>query len=367
MQVLKEELQSLKQKSSGGLLATASASGIMDFNSMTKEELAAKVVSYQQFMSKYIVEAQQQKILAVKAAEAAAMSKYEEKLKLLGGSSDSPSTSAPLSRVSPSPETKLYDDRSANVAAAAKAGRSRWGDQEVAKATQAVNGVKVNGVKLPADFTSAPVPLSSTTPTILPGTSLYDSRNAMVAAAGAAGKSRWGEAEIKKATEEAAKRPALSAPSSSSPPVWTAAPMDQIVVTPEIEAADHGLRNDGGVGGPSLAQRVNLGMQLFEGGVPNGALTPPAAIEQGSSAPSLFEARNARVAAAAAAGKSRWGPMENERIAQLVGVAALPSSVGSAAIPPEVIEADHGLRADGGVGGPTLAQRVNLGAKLLGP
>ena len=33
-------------------------------------------------------------------------------------------------------------------------------------------------------------------------------------------------------------------------------------ITPEIEAADHGMRNDGGVDGPSLAQRVNLGAAL---------------------------------------------------------------------------------------------------------
>jgi len=33
--------------------------------------------------------------------------------------------------------------------------------------------------------------------------------------------------------------------------------------TPEIEAADHGLQADGGVGGPSLAERVNLGAELL--------------------------------------------------------------------------------------------------------
>jgi serine O-acetyltransferase len=35
-------------------------------------------------------------------------------------------------------------------------------------------------------------------------------------------------------------------------------------------------------------------------------------------------------------------------------------------VPPEVLEADHGLRADGGVDGPTLAERVALGAKAKG-
>lgn len=358
-------MELLKQNASVGALATTPASGNMDFSSMTKEELAAKLVSYQQFMAKYIVEAQQQKMLAMKAAEAATKAKYEEKLKLLGGSSDSRSTAAPLAMAAFSPETKLYDERTANVAAAAKAGKSRWGDQEVAKATQAVNGVKVNGGTVPAKVTVTASPIIATT--IPSGTGLYNYRNAMVAAAGAAGKSRWGAAEVKKATEEAAKNPALAASALRQ----TAAPIARVVVTPEIEAADHGLRNDGGVGGPSLAERVNLGMQLFEALRANGVLAPPAPTANGSAATSLFQARNARVAAAATAGKSRWGPMENEKSAQLAGAAALPPGAPSAAAvittPPEVIEADHGLRADGGVGGPTLAQRVNLGVKLLSP
>ena len=37
-----------------------------------------------------------------------------------------------------------------------------------------------------------------------------------------------------------------------------------VTVTPEIAAADHGLQSDGGVGGPSLADRVNLGAQLLQ-------------------------------------------------------------------------------------------------------
>ena len=36
------------------------------------------------------------------------------------------------------------------------------------------------------------------------------------------------------------------------------------VILPEIKAADHGLRADGGVGGPSLADRVNLGAKLLQ-------------------------------------------------------------------------------------------------------
>jgi hypothetical protein len=201
MQALRGEVESLKQNPSGGALATATAAsaGDSDIGSMTKEELAAKLLSYQQFMAKYIVDAQQQKMLAVKAAEAATKSKYEEKLKLLGAatSSDSDAPTTPALVAVASPETKLYEERSATVAAAAKAGKSRWGDQEVARATQAVNGVKVNGMKVPTSVPGTPAPISTAgSTTILSGTRLYYHRNAVVAASGAAGKSRWGDAEV---------------------------------------------------------------------------------------------------------------------------------------------------------------------------
>jgi hypothetical protein len=74
----------------------------------------------------------------------------------------------------------------------------------------------------------------------------------MIAAAGKAGKSRWGDMEIIKVTKLAASLPAASAAVAFAP------------VPPEVEAADHGLRNDGGVGGPSLAQRINLGAALLD-------------------------------------------------------------------------------------------------------
>ncbi|KAL3900093.1 MAG: hypothetical protein SGARI_006317, partial [Bacillariaceae sp.] len=312
---------------------------------MSKEQLAGRLVTYQQFMSRYIVEAQEQKMKAVKAAEAAVAAKYEQKLQLYQAKEVTPT----LPAIPDSPATKLYDSRNANIAAAAAAGKSRWGDMEVAKAKASsppVNGVQVNGA-------SAPVVEESVDPNaiaILSGNSLYYHRNQMVAAAGAAGKSRWGDAEVKKATTEASKTPpagaAPSAPvSASTAPPAPAAP--KITVTPEIEAADHGLRNDGGVGGPSLAERVNLGATLGEQSIANGAATP---VSNGqASSPSLYDGRNARVAAAAAAGKSRWGTMENERAAASLSTSASPAAAVAVAVPPEVEEADHGLRADGGV------------------
>ena len=325
---------------------------------MSKVELAGQLVTYQQFMSKYIVKAAEEKRRAVLAAEAAITAKYEQKLKLYQKAPPPPPAS---------PATKLYEGRNANVAAAAKAGKSRWGDMEVAKSggvsSNAVNGVQVNGATVPATT----VQKDPASITILSGSNLYYSRNQMVAAAAAAGKSRWGEAEVKKATKAAAEGPGALPPSApATPTVTSPPPAPKITVTPEIEAADHGLRNDGGVGGPSLAERVNLGQLLFSNDAASSTTLAPA----GSG--SLYDSRNARVAAAAAAGKSRWGSMENERAASLASN-ALPGSSASAVavaafpVPPEVAEADHGLRADGGVGGPSLAERVNLGANLLRP
>ena len=337
-------------KSGGGALTVPPS---MDIGDMTKEEMAQKLISYQQFMAKYIVEAQQQKAKAVTAAEAAVKQKYEDKL-LLAGSSEPPAAKAV--QISQGGETKLYQDRSEKVSAAAKAGKSRWGDMENQRAATAASGnsstEKANGIQVQ----------SSSVPPVL-DRSLFDKRNVMVAAAGKAGKSRWGEKEIEKATNQATALPSASAaPTVPQPVAAAAAP-----VPPEVAEADHGLRNDGGVGGPSLAERVNLGSQLF--GATSVPATPVPAVAV-AAGPSLFDKRNVMVAAAGKAGKSRWGDMEIQK-AQ-THVTALPSAgspaaaVSVAAVPLEVQEADHGLRADGGVGGPSLAQRVNLGASLLG-
>lgn len=378
IQTLKSEVTELKEeiasvpKESAVVLSTPPTPGA-DLSNMTTEQLRAKLVQYQDFMAKYIVQAQHQKMKAVQAAEAATAAKYEEKIKfLLAGAppSDSSSTTVPAPKIG-SAETKLYDTRSATVAAAGKAGKSRWGDKEVAKVkmtegdvkTDALNGTKmVNGV---AETATATAPIG------LPGSDVFDKRNQKIAAAGKAGKSRWGEAEVKKATETA------SAPSLSSAP---AAP-----VTKEIEEADHGLRNDGGVGGPSLAERVNLGQQLFTGSdAATATATPPPATEIAQAAtlapPSVYDLRNARIARAAAAGKSRWGTAENSKATDLTVAsnalsgsqpAAAAAAVSAAAKQPEIVStpeieaADHGLRNDGGVGGPSLAERVNLGSGLL--
>jgi hypothetical protein len=146
-----------------------------------------------------------------------------------------------------------------------------------------------------------------------------------------------------------------SAPAKPTPAV--SAPVD-VPVPPEVAAADHGLRNDGGVGGPSLAQRINMGAQLL-----GGSATPVASAPMASaSTPSWYDKRNAR----------RWGTMEIQKARVRVRgemATALPAATGAAApasVSAEVEAADHGLRNDGGVGGPSLAQQISMGAHLRG-
>ena len=110
----------------------------------------------------------------------------------------------------------------------------------------------------------------------------------------------------------------------------------------------------------------------------------------------LYVARNAAVSKAGA--QSRWGPLEVQRVSGVSAasrsvvngasssssnVAATPPTVtttmpvngGSVPVmsttatttvvpvPPEVAEADHGLRSDGSIGGLTLAERIYFGAQ----
>jgi hypothetical protein len=363
---LKKEMEELKQGRSGGALAPPSNKDITD---MSKDEMAQKLLSYQEFMAKYIVEAQQQKAKAVQAAELALKERYDEKIILLQGSTSAPAPPASVSAIqieTVSKESQLYKDRSEKVSAAAKAGKSRWGDLENERSAQAAVAVTPATLKT----TTNGVQVARFAVPTVSDRSLYDKRNAMISAAGKAGKSRWGSMEVAKATKEAVALPAAS--NDAPKPAAPNAPKVEVQaeVPPEVVAADHGLRNDGGVGGPSLADRINLGSQLLaDAGVPvaNNPTVPAVATL------SVFNKRNLMVAAAGKAGKSRWGEMEVQRAQTLV--AALPSaaeratpvvSAAASTVSPEVEAADHGLRNDGGVGGPSLAQRINLGASILG-
>mmetsp|Transcript_20802 Transcript_20802/g.23586 ORF Transcript_20802/g.23586 Transcript_20802/m.23586 type:complete len:344 (-) Transcript_20802:269-1300(-) len=241
------------------------------------EDLSKKLLAYQSFMAEYIVKAQEEKYKAVKAAEAAASKKYEDKMSafLLTGSSAPALTTA---------ESKSYVERNANLAAATKAGKSpRWGDKEVQRVT-GIDAPKASVIK-PAEPSTDPVSLETIAaadhglradggvggltlaerltssaaepsnvvaiPVTSTNLSYFDQRSAYIANAAKSGKqTRWGSMEENKCVEFA---------SNALP----AANGQVVEVTPEIAAADHGLRSDGGVGGPSLAERVNLGARLL--------------------------------------------------------------------------------------------------------
>jgi len=174
-------------------------------------------------------------------------------------------------------------------------------------------------------------------------------------------------------------------------------------VPDEVIAADHGLRADGGVGGLSLADRVSKGAHAQTA---NGQSEPVQSMKEtsishaqtanGQSEPvqsmkeisisvddprvKVYLERNRVIADAAKAGAhNRWGSREEKLATDYVSLSLTGATgtskaeapvltapvVSNEPVPAEVIAADHGLRADGGVGGPSLADRVNLGAQLL--
>jgi hypothetical protein len=323
---LKDELASLKSGSSA--ITTPPVEG-------SSEEFAAKLLAYQQFMAKYIVKSQEDKIKAIKAAEEATAKKYEEKVAFLLGSSQESISATPTSSATPvlSGNQALYQKRNTAVSEAAKAGKSRWGDKEAQRAAEQVGGASV---------ASAAVETAPASSVLSGNQALYQKRNAAVSEAAKVGKSRWGDLEVKKVTDSSIAFTGMNGEV-------------MIEVPPEVERADHGLRADGGVGGPSLAERVAMGAAVLSATPASSATT----VLSGNQA--LYQKRNAMVSAAAKAGKSRWGDMEVQKVARLALVQ--PAPVG--AVSPQVAAADHGLRADGSVGGPSLSERVNLGAQLL--
>jgi hypothetical protein len=382
MEALKAELEAMKKSLpatsaapttvSTVVLATGGSENLMDYS---KEELAAKVIQYQEFMKQYIVKAQDQKAKAVKFAEQSVESKYQL---LLGSAGTAAAPSAPLAVAQESSD--LFTKRNAAVSAAAAAGKSRWGDMEAQRAgvgaatTAAVNGAPaapaaalvvpkevleadhglrndggVGGLTLAeriaqgsrGSSVAAPAAAAAATPAASP---LYIKRNARVVAAAAAGKSRWGS------EENASIQKLMSLPASASAPAAPtqavsapkAAAVSLQAVPQNVKDADHGLRNDGGVGGLTLAERIAQGSRGS-----TGVAAPLATTVAAPPVSPLYIKRNARVVAAAAAGKSRWGSMENERIQKLV---ALPA--GSTDSPP----------INGA--GPSLQGRVNLGAQF---
>lgn len=186
---LKAQIEQLK--SNPALPAAAPAEPV---SIVSASDAEAKLASYQQFMSEYIVNAQNQKLMAVKEAELKAEKKFQERLEQLLAASG---VALPSSDVVPetAAELTLFEKRNLKVAAAGEAGKSRWGSLEVKKAAESVKSQPVVVASAAADDST-----------------LFDQRNARVVAAAAAGKSRWGDKEVERAGGSASTPAAPAAP-----------------------------------------------------------------------------------------------------------------------------------------------------------
>ena len=178
-QDLKVEIQQLKSNP-----ALPAATTVEPVSITYSSEAEAKLASYQQWMSEYIVNAQNQKLLAVREAELNAEKKFQVRLeKLMAASGVAlPPSAAVETHPAAAAELSLFQKRNLKVAAAGEAGKSRWGSLEVQKAAGNVK--------------SQPVVVASST---VEESSIYDQRNARVVASAAAGKSRWGAMEVQRA------------------------------------------------------------------------------------------------------------------------------------------------------------------------
>lgn len=187
-QALKAEIQQLKTSSA---LAAAPAPApvpapVMPSSVLATSELESKIESYKSFMTDYIVNAQNQKLLAVKEAELKAENKFQERLEKLfeAGGMALPSSGSVVEAAPVVVEETLFQKRNKEMVAAGAAGKSRWGDKEIERANEQVK--------------SQPTAAAAVA-------SLFDLRNAAVSAAGAKGKSRWGDMEVAKANGAMAK------------------------------------------------------------------------------------------------------------------------------------------------------------------
>lgn len=267
-------------------------------------------------------DAKVEKEMSVKAAEEAVAKKYEKQLAQLKGAINS-SSPAPSDFVDPAPALTttinpddLYLKRNARISEAAAAGNSRWGDREVQRAQQ-VNSGRVITANTHAPTKIIPpvngIARASKMPAVTPkasasyalGDYLYQKRNANLAAAAAAGKSRWGGKEIQKVQQ-----------SGHDPSLMSAATKDNDVYQ----------GRSGTVSGAAAAGKARWGGKEVD------------RIQAVNSAPSItvdlsaevqndiYVKRNSYIAAAAAAGKSRWGEQEIKRVEDIEAPAKVTPS-----------------------------------------
>ena len=305
-QALRKEITTLKsiQAITGGTVESPPAIATPPVDNTA---LAQQLFSYQTFMEEYMVNAQNQKLQAVREAELKAEKKFQERLEKLLAASNAALKESSVDATVLSTEPTLFEKRNARIVAAAKAGVSRWGKLEVDKAANEQTKTAPVAESTPASFGSTAEP------------TLFDQRNAMIIAAANAGKSRWGAMEIKRAQSSGVSLSAVaSSPISSESSLFdqrnakviaSAAAGKSRWGSMEVDRAQ-GTATNGNVvpisASVSLEDRVNLGAQLLG--------TSKSAASSVVQSTSLYDQRNAMVIAAASAGKSRWGRKEVERV-----------------------------------------------------
>lgn len=389
---LKAEIAQLKsiQSITGGTIDSPPA--ISTSIPTDNTAIAQKLVSYQTFMEEYMVNAQNQKLLAIREAELKAEKKFQERLEKLLAASNAALREKSVDATVLSRELTLFEKRNARVIAAAQAGVSRWGSMEVERAQELAKNA-------PA-VTSMPATSKSSAEL-----TLFDQRNAKVVAAAAAGKSRWGDMEVNKAKNSGVTAVSQSSSSTNSQVAesslfvqrnakivaaaaagksrWGSMEVDRAISSGASGTIVNVQSTTPAPSVVTLADRINLGAQLL------GASTKvPAATQSASSAAqstgSLFDQRNAKVVAAANAGKSRWGSMEVDK-AKGSGISASSQSVtvGKESLFEQrnakvvaaanagrsrwgAMEVDRAKTGSKSANTPSLGGRVNVGAQLVG-
>eukprot|EP00594_Rhizosolenia_setigera_P013275 CAMPEP_0178962836 /NCGR_PEP_ID=MMETSP0789-20121207/14621_1 /TAXON_ID=3005 /ORGANISM="Rhizosolenia setigera, Strain CCMP 1694" /LENGTH=345 /DNA_ID=CAMNT_0020647101 /DNA_START=18 /DNA_END=1055 /DNA_ORIENTATION=+ len=289
-------------------------------------------------LSDYMAKAHEEKLRAVKEAEAKrdaevqALKKELDELKATRGTS-SIEFSGPAAAPSSSDDAlEAYRKFMAEYIVKAAEQRYQAVKEAEAKITQKYEQklLLLGSGSATAAAAAPPVPKENTT---------FDKRNMNVSAAASAGKSRWGDAEVKKANEAIASASSIPSAPASAPVTAPAEPkIDLSNIPKEVIEADHGMRADGGVGGLSLAERVLLGSSA------SAATTSTLATPISNTV--LFDKRNARVSEAAKAGVSRWGDLEIKK-----AVGALSNGASAPAVAPKAEV--------------SLNDRINLGAAIL--
>jgi len=252
IEALRAQIEELKTVAVPVEVIVESRSGSSSVMPGTNKDMAEKIQQYQQFIGKYVVEAQEQKAMAVREAETKVAALYEGKMAALTAAAETaalPSAAkaeaaAPAAEAAPAPgkaapafelealpadavivdPAVVYDARKTRIGMEAAGGKSRWGDAEI---NSVAGGVGTIGKQAPNDPAAAtPVDGSMYPPAVIAGsdkanaffeartsappeatplpadavivdpTVVYEARNAKVGSDAAAGKSRWGDAEV---------------------------------------------------------------------------------------------------------------------------------------------------------------------------